>query len=110
MVETVLRYAEAGVKLGSELVAELQGKKTVKPKTEESEPVASKMTDEDFGDKVEYEGGIFPALEHGLRATDLKSQNGELAKKWATLEERWNDLRPLVDEIQQLLDDAWGTD
>lgn len=111
MVESVLRFAEAGVKLTSELVAELQGKKTVKQDAvKDGEKVADKLTAEQFGDKVEWEGGIFEALNYGLRADDLANQNSELAHKWAELEKRWNDLKPLADEVQQLLDDAWGSD
>lgn len=114
VIETCLRYAEAGVKLTSQFVAELQGKKIVKQEAEKSneleKPVSHELSAESFADKVDWEGGIFEALRYGLRASDLKDQNSELAKQWAELESRWNDLLPLVNNVQMLLDEAWGSD
>jgi hypothetical protein len=68
------------------------------------------MTDEEFANKVDYEGGPFGALDYGMRAEDIKNQDGELYTAWLELETKYDELKPLCDRVQKALDDAWGTD
>ena len=68
------------------------------------------MTDEEFANKVDYEGGPFGALDYGMRAEDIKNQDGELYAAWLELETKYDELKPLCDRVQKALDDAWGTD
>jgi len=69
--------------------------------------VTGEYTDDEFADKVEYEGGIFGALEYGLRATDLQDPTSALGQAWAELTVRFEELKPLIDEVQARLDESW---
>lgn len=68
------------------------------------------MTDEEFANKVDYEGGIFSALEYGLSAEDIKDKEGALYTSWLELEAKYLELKPLCTRVQDNLDRAWGTD
>lgn len=68
------------------------------------------MTDEEFANKVDYEGGIFLALEYGMTAEDLKNKEGVLYASWFELEAKYLELKPLCGRVQDNLDRAWGTD
>lgn len=65
------------------------------------------MTVEEFSSKVEWEGGIFGALEYGLHADQLDSEDSastELRKAWADLESAYNELRPFVGMVESILE------
>lgn len=68
------------------------------------------MTDEEFANKVDYEGGTFSALEYGMKAADLKNKDGELYAAWLELENKYKEMQPLCNRAQKALDSAWGTD
>ena len=65
-------------------------------------------TDEEFADKVDYEGGVFSALQYGLRASDLEDQDGDLAVRWKKLEAWWADGKDIVDLVEQSLEEVSG--
>ena len=67
--------------------------------------MSDKMSDEDFCNKVQWEGGLFEAMfGYGLKASDLADQDGDLAKAVGKLEA----LRPQIDEITDEIDTAMG--
>ncbi|MEX0796986.1 MAG: hypothetical protein WD274_09855 [Acidimicrobiia bacterium] len=51
--------------------------------------------------KVEWEGGIIPALEYGIRYQHI--EDPEVARLWAELEQRHDELAPLVTQLEKLL-------
>lgn len=66
------------------------------------------MTDEEFINKIGWEGGVISALEYGLKASDLSNLDGELAKAWGELEKKWRKLQPKIDKVEALLpDEDW---
>lgn len=68
------------------------------------------MTDEEFANKADYEGGVFGALSYGLQAKDLRNKDGELYAAWLELENKYMEMQPLCERVQKALDAAWGTD
>lgn len=65
------------------------------------------MNEERFASKVEYEGGIFDALDYGLRSTDLDDQDSDLAVAWEALEKAFDNMRPALAEVERILEDLW---
>ena len=84
-----------------------ENKTSDSPTNQSEEQVTGEYTDDEFADKVEYEGGIFGALEYGLRATDLQDPTSALGQAWAELTVRFEELKPLIDEVQARLDESW---
>ena len=67
------------------------------------------MTEEEFANKIEWEGGIIGALEYGLRAKDLADRNSELYTAWKDLQQIWEgDFWDAKSNVESLLpEDAW---
>lgn len=66
------------------------------------------MTRGNFASKIEWEGGIFEALDYGLKHTDLSADDPDAAAlraAWAELEAAYDALRPLVRKIDDLLEE-----
>lgn len=84
---------------------------------EDVDEPAEHMTPLDFACKVDWEGGIFAALEYGLHATGLDPDDPASAKlrdAWAELERVHRDvLVPAVqkvrDELEKISDENGGT-
>lgn len=61
------------------------------------------MSEQDFAQKVQWEGGVTEALEYGLIGPDVVP--GELRDKWVELEQVWlTHAAPLIHEMQRLID------
>ncbi len=73
----------------------------------EDEP-AGHMSPRDFAEKVDWEGGVFAALEYGLHATDLDPSDPasvKLREAWAELERVHRDvLAPAVRNVRDELE------
>jgi hypothetical protein len=54
--------------------------------------------------KIRWEGGLWSALEYGLRAEDIADP--ELAAMWARLEQGYKEMAPLIDAATKRLDVA----
>ena len=68
-----------------------------------------KLTDVEFAYKVDSEGGIFGALlGYGLTAEDLVNVDGRLAKAVSRLDEQRANLRDIIVEIDDAIDEALG--
>lgn len=69
------------------------------------------LSEEDFAARVDHEGGVFGALEHGfLKPDDLPP--GELKELWSEVYDHfWDDnFQGLLDEVREELDkhyDFW---
>lgn len=64
--------------------------------------MSNKLDDDEFAAKIVSEGGVVPALEYGLKSTDLADQSGDLAQAWRAVEAAWKDFGPLVDAVETL--------
>jgi hypothetical protein len=64
-----------------------------------------KMTEDEFLQKVEWEGGVVEALEYGLRADMLKDPNIKLGRLWKSLETAWLGLQPLMGAVESYFED-----
>lgn len=53
----------------------------------------------DFVDKIDWEGGIYGALEYGLKSRDY-----DLPKE---VEDQWSELRDLFNDMEDLVADFW---
>jgi hypothetical protein len=60
------------------------------------------MTEQEFAAKVIWEGGIFDALEYGLKSADCDP--GKLRDLWTRLEYHWIDVEPLAEEIEKRIE------
>lgn len=60
------------------------------------------MTEQEFAQKIDWEGGILEALGYGLRPDDAPP--GELRDAWAELRAAFEDMRPLVRRVEGILD------
>lgn len=58
----------------------------------------------EFAEKIDSEGGIFHALDYGLRATDLADPASPLGVLWTRLEAEYEKLKPLIGELDAVLD------
>lgn len=61
------------------------------------------MNEQDFADKIDWEGGPLEALEYGLRSEEL-TEDGALKDAWVALEQAWIDFEPLVDDVVELIE------
>lgn len=66
------------------------------------------MTESAFASKVEWEGGIFEALDYGLKPSD--APKGPIRDAWARLCQVWQQISPIADEVSRLLDGIERTD
>ncbi len=66
------------------------------------------MTESAFAGKVEWEGGIFEALDYGLKPADVVE--GPLREAWTRLYQLWQQISPIADEVNRLLDGIERTD
>lgn len=64
------------------------------------------MTDEEFAAKVDSEGGIWAALEYGLRSSDLDDSSSPIAQAWAVLEKSYDSFGPIIEFLEGALDAA----
>lgn len=60
------------------------------------------MTESAFAGKVEWEGGIFEALDYGLEPSDVVE--GPVREAWTRLYQLWQQIEPIADEVSRLLD------
>ena len=66
------------------------------------------MTEEEFINKIIYEGGVVSALEYGLYQDDLEEPNTPLGHAWGELFMAWRALDPKVKAVEALISaDAW---
>jgi hypothetical protein len=66
------------------------------------------MTESAFASKVEWEGGILEALDYGLKPTDVVK--GTVREAWTRLYQLWQQIEPIVEEVDRLLDGVERTD
>jgi hypothetical protein len=59
---------------------------------------------ERLAQKIRWEGGLWAALEYGIRAEDIADP--ELADLWSRIERGYQELAPLLDEARSRLDVA----
>ena len=66
------------------------------------------MTEEQFINKIIWEGGVMSALEYGLRQDHLEEPNTPLGHAWGELLMAWREIDPKVRAVEALIpDDAW---
>jgi hypothetical protein len=65
-----------------------------------SDPYESRA---DLADKIDYEGGIFSALDYGIRTEDMPAGDDELTGAWRSLEASFLCTRILADAVSKLL-------
>lgn len=63
------------------------------------------MTDQEFAQKVAWEGGVLDALEYGLKRSDLTDQDGRLAIAWASLSAKWDALQHDLVTVERLIEE-----
>lgn len=64
------------------------------------------LTDVEFAENVERNGGIIKALACGLRASHSQDKNTELYHRWIQLEQYWeNILLPISIETNHILEE-----
>lgn len=69
--------------------------------------MTERMTDAQFAARVSAMGGVFAALEGGLRSWDLDNLDGPLADQWRDLEFLWsNRVAPGVSAVKRLMTQA----
>lgn len=72
-------------------------------------PVTEYMTPADFAAKVAWEGGIEPALDYGLKHTELNPDDAASAKlrtAWAGLETAWREhFKPASEAVETVLEE-----
>jgi hypothetical protein len=61
------------------------------------------MTPGEVSYKIDWEGGIFEALDYGLKSSDIEP--GALRDAWLKLEQAHAKMIPLVDDVEELLED-----
>lgn len=63
------------------------------------------MSEEEFADKIEWEGGVFEALDWGLHPNDLDKREGELYDSYKAAYDLFYDFRQAVVNVESVLDD-----
>lgn len=67
------------------------------------------MTDYDtrqnLANKIEWEGGIYGALEYGITAGDINQGDTELVEAWTSLEEAYRAFEAAAGAVEALLPD-----
>lgn len=58
----------------------------------------------DLANKCDWEGGIFGALEYGIKTDEIEDQN--IKQLWAKLEILYNEMEPTIAELQDIFDNA----
>jgi hypothetical protein len=53
--------------------------------------------------KIEWEGGIFEALDYGCAREALDTDDPNLARLWGELTTKWLELAPLSEQFQRAL-------
>lgn len=72
-------------------------------------PTPQYMNVADFAAKVEWEGGVIDTLEYGLTSAHLDPADDAarpLRQAWAALETAYAALRPLIDRVDELLEEC----
>jgi hypothetical protein len=59
---------------------------------------------EELANKIEWEGGIFEALDYGIRSDDMPEGDTELVEAWRDLAVAYASVSVLADKVQDLLD------
>jgi gamma-glutamyl:cysteine ligase YbdK (ATP-grasp superfamily) len=67
--------------------------------------MTAKMSPNEFVAKLDWEGGIFAALEYGLKASHLEDKDSDLAVAWDALEKKWEALQPDLTAVDVALTD-----
>ena len=57
--------------------------------------------------KVDHEGGIYAALDYGLKTRDLPAGDTELQEAWQKLDGAFKAMQPLVRVVEKMLSDAY---
>lgn len=57
------------------------------------------MTEDEFLGKIEYEGGVFDALDYGLRSDALEDPESELGVEWDAIREAFDKFCELADQF-----------
>jgi hypothetical protein len=60
------------------------------------------MSESAFAGKVEWEGGVTSALDYGLKPAD--APEGPIRDAWTRAYQLWQQLDPIISEINLLLD------
>ncbi len=71
------------------------------------------MTPEEFASKIEWEGGIFEALDYGLKSTDIDPtapKAAELIEIWRELESAFHKFLPHLVKAEYAVEAIWGDD
>lgn len=61
------------------------------------------MTEEDFAEKVQWEGGVIDALEYGLKAEHVEP--GDLRNDWAVLASYYDDMHEILEVVEAHIED-----
>ena len=64
--------------------------------------VNSKMTDLEFAQKIDYEGGVMSALEYGLIPSDVEP--GKMRALWSDIYNEWSNMSGKQGEIYRYID------
>jgi hypothetical protein len=65
---------------------------------------SNKLDEKSLAQKIRWEGGLWAALEYGLKAERIADP--ELAELWARLERGYREMAPLMSAASQRLDVA----
>lgn len=59
----------------------------------------------DLASKIEWEGGIFEALDYGIKAEDMPEGDTELTAAWTELRAAYDRAAKLAEKVEALLED-----
>ncbi len=59
----------------------------------------------DVASKIEWEGGIFEALDYGIKARDMPEGDQELIDAWTALETAYDAAAACAEKVHHLLPD-----
>jgi hypothetical protein len=62
----------------------------------------------DVAAKIDWEGGIWQALEYGLDADDMPEGDTELRELWAELDTAFHMASVIAEKVEALLPDGYG--
>ena len=75
-----------------------------------AEAHSNELTLVEFASKVEWEGGVFDALQYGLKSTDIDIDSDPNARRladiWEALEHQHQAMAQLIDEACEIMDGA----
>lgn len=59
---------------------------------------------EELAGKIDWEGGLWSALEYGISAEDMPEGDSDLMEAWAELERHWKAASKAANVIYEMLD------